>query len=71
VHFAVTDVPMGGVKESGIGRRHGAEGKSVLVDRLGLKSEPNWFPNTAVKLAGLKRIMNVLYRSSWRKKLFG
>ena len=78
VHFAVTDVPMGGIKESGIGRRHGAEGirkfcyqKSVVVDRFGLKSEFNWFPATPAKLKGLKRVMNLLYRSSWRKKLFG
>jgi hypothetical protein len=78
VHFAVTDLPMGGVKESGIGRRHAAEGirkfcyqKSVVVDRFGLKSEFNWFPNTAAKLKGLKRVMNLLYRSGWRRKLFG
>jgi acyl-CoA reductase-like NAD-dependent aldehyde dehydrogenase len=78
VHFAVTDLPMGGVKESGIGRRHAAEGirkfcyqKSVVVDRFGLKSEFNWFPNTAGKMKGLKRVMNLLYRSGWRRKLFG
>jgi len=78
VHFAVTDVPMGGIKESGIGRRHGAEGirkfcyqKSIVVDRFGLKSEINWFPNTPAKLSGLKRVMNLLYRSSWRRKIFG
>ncbi|MGH7899129.1 MAG: succinic semialdehyde dehydrogenase [Candidatus Binatia bacterium] len=76
VHFAVTDLPMGGVKESGIGRRHGPEGirkfcyqKSVVIDRFGLKSELNWFPNTAAKLSGLKRLMRLLYRSGWRKKL--
>jgi acyl-CoA reductase-like NAD-dependent aldehyde dehydrogenase len=78
VHFAVTELPMGGVKESGIGRRHAAEGirkfcyqKSVVVDRFGLKSELTWFPSTARKLNGLKRVMNLLYRSGWRKKLFG
>ena len=78
VHFAVTDVPMGGIKESGIGRRHGSEGirkfcyqKSVVVDRFGLKSEITWFPNTAAKLKGLKRVMKLLYRSGWRAKLSG
>jgi len=78
VHFAVTDVPMGGIKESGIGRRHGAEGirkfcyqKSVVVDRFGLKSELTWFPNTAAKLKGLQRVMRLLYRSGLRRKLFG
>lgn len=43
----------------------------MVVDRLGLTSEINWFPNTARKLAELKRVMNLLYRSSWRRKLFG
>ena len=78
VHFAVTDVPMGGIKESGIGRRHGAEGirkfcyqKSVVVDRFGMKSELTWFPNTAAKLKGLRRVMRLLYRSGLRRKLFG
>ena len=77
VNFAVTEVPMGGIKESGIGRRHGAEGirkfcyqKSVVVDRFGLKSELTWFPNTAAKLKGLKRVMRLLYRSGLRRKLF-
>ncbi|MEA2627037.1 MAG: hypothetical protein QOD06_3082 [Candidatus Binatota bacterium] len=78
VHFAVTDVPMGGVKESGIGRRHGPDGlrkfcvqKTVVVDRFGLKSEFLWFPNSAGKLKTLRRAMNLLFRSSWRRKLFG
>jgi acyl-CoA reductase-like NAD-dependent aldehyde dehydrogenase len=77
VHFGVTDLPMGGVKESGIGRRHGAEGirkfctqKSVVVDRFGLKNEMTWFPSTPQKLSGMKRLMRLLYRSGWRKKLF-
>jgi hypothetical protein len=43
----------------------------VVVDRFGLKSEFNWFPNTPGKLKGLKRVMNLLYRSGWRKRLFG
>ena len=78
VNFALTDVPMGGIKESGLGRRHGAEGirkychqQTVVVDRLGLKSEFNWFPSSARKIGGLKRLMRLLFRSGWRKKLFG
>jgi acyl-CoA reductase-like NAD-dependent aldehyde dehydrogenase len=78
VNFAVTDVPMGGIKESGLGRRHGPEGirkychqQTVVVDRFGLKSEFNWFPSSPAKLRALRRLMNLLYRSGWRKKLFG
>ena len=51
VHFGVPSLPFGGVGESGFGRSNGEEGlkemtrtKSVLVDRLGLKREPWWFP---------------------------
>src|SRR5207244_13304687 len=52
--YAVTEVPMGGWKESGIGYRHGPGGirkfcaqQSVVIDRFGLKSEINWWPMTA------------------------
>jgi len=50
-HFGVAGLPMGGVGESGFGRRRGIEGleemtrvRTVFVDRLGLKREPWWFP---------------------------
>jgi acyl-CoA reductase-like NAD-dependent aldehyde dehydrogenase len=78
VHFAVTDLPQGGLKESGIGHRHGKEGirkyslqKSVVVDRFGLKNEVNWFPSTAGKRRLFQRALRLLYRSGWRQKLFG
>ena len=78
VNFAVTDVPMGGIKESGLGRRHGPDGirkfchqQTVVVDRFGLKSEFNWFPGSAGKTKAVRRVMNLLFRRDWRKKLFG
>ncbi|MFV2006962.1 MAG: aldehyde dehydrogenase family protein, partial [Longimicrobiales bacterium] len=50
-HFGVAGLPMGGVGDSGFGRRRGVEGleemtrvRTVFVDRLGLKREPWWFP---------------------------
>lgn len=50
-HYGVAGLPMGGVGESGFGRRRGAEGleemtrtRAIFVDWLGLKREPWWFP---------------------------
>jgi acyl-CoA reductase-like NAD-dependent aldehyde dehydrogenase len=50
-HYAVPGLPFGGVGESGYGRSKGLEGlgeltrtRSVLVDRLGMRREPWWFP---------------------------
>lgn len=51
VHYAVPGLPMGGVGESGFGRRRGVEGleemsvtRSMLVHRWGFRSEIWWFP---------------------------
>ncbi len=75
VNFVITDAPMGGVKESGLGRRHGAEGirkycrqKTIVVDRLGLKSEFNWFPVTRRKMEFIRRGLRFFYRSGWKNK---
>jgi betaine-aldehyde dehydrogenase len=53
-HYAVPGLPMGGTGQSGFGRRHGIEAldemsrtRSLLVDRLGLRREPWWFPYSA------------------------
>jgi acyl-CoA reductase-like NAD-dependent aldehyde dehydrogenase len=77
VNFVIPDAPMGGIKESGLGRRHGAEGirkycqqKTVVADRLGLKREFIWFPTTKKKIALFRRGLNLLFRSGWRHKLF-
>ncbi|HXQ21830.1 MAG TPA: succinic semialdehyde dehydrogenase [Candidatus Acidoferrales bacterium] len=77
VNFAVTEAPMGGVKESGLGARHGAQGirkfcrhQTVVIDRFGSKSEINWYPTSKRKAALFRRVMN-FYRSGWRNKLRG
>jgi acyl-CoA reductase-like NAD-dependent aldehyde dehydrogenase len=75
VNYIIPDTPMGGVKESGIGRRHGAEGirkycrqKTVVVDRLGLKSELPWFPASRKKTEQVRRLITLLWRSGWKNK---
>ncbi|HEY2986921.1 MAG TPA: succinic semialdehyde dehydrogenase, partial [Candidatus Binatia bacterium] len=75
VNFVIPEAPMGGIKESGIGRRHGAEGirkfcrqKTIVTDRLGLKSEFTWFPATERKARLFRRALRLLYRSGWKNK---
>ena len=77
VNYAVTEVPMGGWKESGIGYRHGPGGirkfcaqQSVVIDRFGLKSEINWWPMTPGKVKLFRRVLN-FFGSGWRRKLLG
>ena len=78
VNYLTVDAPMGGRKESGLGRRHGAEGirkychqQTVVVDRFGLKSEFFWYPSSPAKRRLVSRALNLLYRSGWRNRLFG
>jgi len=76
VNFIIPEVPMGGIKQSGIGRRHGAEGirkycrqKTVVIDRLGLESEFTWFPMSKRKTEFLRKGLGLLFRSGWRDRL--
>jgi succinate-semialdehyde dehydrogenase/glutarate-semialdehyde dehydrogenase len=69
--YGVTESPFGGVKESGIGRVNGELGlksfcntRSILIDRIGGKSEPVWFPYTARKTNILKRAMRLIWGTS-------
>jgi len=68
VNYLTLDAPMGGRKDSGIGRRHGSEGirkfchqQTVVVDRFGLKSEIFWYPLTAGKRRLFSRALNLLF----------
>lgn len=68
--YAVTESPFGGVKESGIGRVNGEVGlksyceeQSILIDRLGSKAEPIWYPYSSRKLKWLGRLMRILWGS--------
>jgi len=70
VNFAILDAPMGGRKQSGWGRRHGAEGirkychqKTIVTDRFGMKAEFNWFPLNRKKMIMIQRMMRLFYHS--------
>ncbi len=61
-------IPFGGVKQSGFGRYHGAEGllgfthqKAIMVDRAILSSEPFWFPYEG-KLPHMTKIFKSLLK---------
>ena len=75
VNYIIPDTPMGGVKDSGFSRRHGAEGirkycyqKSIVIDRFGLKSDFPWFPASEKKTMQMRRLISLLWRSGWKNR---
>jgi len=69
IHMMIPEVAMGGVKDSGIGKRHGPGGirkycheQTIVVDRLGLAKDPFWFPGWKNPAAAYRRLLRWLYR---------
>jgi acyl-CoA reductase-like NAD-dependent aldehyde dehydrogenase len=67
VNYAMTDLPFGGVGDSGSGRQSGPEGlraycytKAVSWTRIALPREPQWFPRIA-GVRGWKVALRLLY----------
>ena len=74
--FGITDAPSGGLKESGIGKRHGIEGirrfchqQVIVTDRFGMKTEPFWYPYSAKTERLLARALGVMFSSRLGTKL--
>jgi succinate-semialdehyde dehydrogenase/glutarate-semialdehyde dehydrogenase len=71
ITYGVPESPFGGTKQSGIGRVNGESGlkgfcqeRSIVIDRIGAKTEPTWYPYTEKKTQTLKRMMRVLWGTS-------
>jgi len=76
INFIIPDAPMGGMKDSGFGYRHGAEGirkycrqKTIVVDRLGLKEEFPWYPASEKKSRQIRHLLRLLCRAGWKNKI--
>jgi acyl-CoA reductase-like NAD-dependent aldehyde dehydrogenase len=70
VNYFALEAPMGGLKESGIGVRHGPEGirkfatiqTILLTPRLMLRREPQMYPYTKGSARLVRRLLRTLYR---------
>jgi len=69
ISAGVHSLPFGGVKQSGVGRRHGNENglyafcqiQSLMIEKRRKKSEMNWFPYKISTANRLEKLMMFLY----------
>ncbi|HSG07923.1 MAG TPA: aldehyde dehydrogenase family protein [Longimicrobiales bacterium] len=68
-HYSVPHLPVGGVGDSGFGRRRGLEGldemtrtRTLLADRFGLRREPWWFPYSPTSVRMMQSVLD------WRSR---
>jgi acyl-CoA reductase-like NAD-dependent aldehyde dehydrogenase len=73
VNYSALELPMGGMKTSGVGSRHGAGGirkytqqQSLLISRLNPRKDIHMYPYRARMTAVLGRLVRVLYGRSKR-----
>jgi acyl-CoA reductase-like NAD-dependent aldehyde dehydrogenase len=69
LNAGVHGLPFGGIKQSGVGSRHGSERglhafcytQAVMVEPRRRKREPNWFPYSVKTAARMEKLMMFLY----------
>ncbi len=74
VYFLEPTLPWGGVKDSGIGRTHGALGLQALVDtKVIVSTAPGrrlwWFPYQPGLVRALEALLILGHKSGWRAKV--
>jgi acyl-CoA reductase-like NAD-dependent aldehyde dehydrogenase len=68
INYSALELPMGGAKTSGLGRRHGPDGirkfcqqQSIMVSRNFPKRELHMYPNTAKNTKRIGKVLGFLY----------
>jgi hypothetical protein len=68
VNYTALELPMGGVKASGLGSRHGPGGirkytrqQALLISRVHPRKDIHMYPYTAKMTAVLRKLTRVLY----------
>jgi acyl-CoA reductase-like NAD-dependent aldehyde dehydrogenase len=77
-NYATSELPFGGVKQSGFGKVHGIDSlrdmctrKSVSWDRFAAPPQPHWFPYTAKSFHWLQRGVRMLFGGGSLAKRIG
>src|SRR3954453_23239935 len=78
MNYFAQEAPFAGMKESGLGARHGTAGirkycrsQTILITRFAPSKEPTMFPNSARKAKLLERALVLMYGRKRRSRSGG